>query len=162
MAAYYRSIGHERDARRVLLAKHRSRRRHIPATWHLPRILRPLRPVLAGVWRIPSWLYDGLSGYGYVPWRALLWFLAATTTGAITLHDAAPIGKPTGHRWINALLLGLDATLPTHPLGIHEKAELTGPNYGIALALQVVGYALALTVIPAITRTLNRTKPPNQ
>src|SRR5690606_18622356 len=77
LATYYRSIGHDRDARRVLLAKHRTRRRRIPHTWHIPRLLRPLRPVLATAWRIPGWMYDALSGYGYVPWRAFIWLLAA-------------------------------------------------------------------------------------
>src|SRR5690606_8151793 len=59
----------------------------------------------------------------------------------------------------NALLLALDATLPTHPLGIREDVDLTGLNYGIAFGLQVVGYAPALAVIPTLTRALNRANP---
>ena len=161
LATYYRSIGHDRDARRVLLAKHRTRRRRIPHTWHIPRLLRPLRPVLATAWRIPGWMYDALSGYGYVPWRAFIWLLAAIATGALMLNHAAP-DTPTSNKSINALLLALDATLPTSPFGIREQADLTGLNYGIALALQSIGYALALAVIPTLTRTLNRTNPTNQ
>jgi len=161
LAAYYRGIGHDRAARRVLLAKHRTRRRLLPDMWRLPRVLRPLRPVLAGALWIPGWLYDALSGYGYVPWRALLWFVAATTTGAFALRDAASTTTPTENAAVNALLLALDATLPTHPLGIREDVDLTGLNYGIAFGLQVVGYALALAVIPTLTRALNRANPAN-
>src|SRR5262249_5334613 len=42
LAAYYRSIGHDRDARAVLLAKQRARRRITPGTWRTPRYLRTL------------------------------------------------------------------------------------------------------------------------
>ncbi|PZM93366.1 MAG: hypothetical protein DIU79_10975 [Actinobacteria bacterium] len=106
-------------------------------------------------------MYDALSGYGYVPWRAFIWLLAAIATGALMLHNTAPT-TPTPNTSINALLLALDATLPTSPFGIREQADLTGLNYGIALALQSIGYALALAVIPTLTRTLNRTNPTNQ
>ena len=98
-------------------------------------------------------MYDALSGYGYVPWRAFTWLLAAIATGTLTLHNTAPTTTPTSNTSINALLLALDATLPTSPLGIRDQANLTGLNYGIALALQSIGYALALALIPTLTRT---------
>ncbi|WP_328534028.1 hypothetical protein OG836_05955 [Micromonospora zamorensis] len=152
LAAYYRSIGHDRDARRVLLAKQRTRRRSTPGTWRTPRYLRPL---LATAWRIPGWLIDTLSGYGYVPWRAFCWLIAAVITGTAALHDVAP-KTPTSNTIANALLLALDATVPTAPFGIREKVTLTGTNYVIALGLQILGYALVLAVVPAISRTLSR------
>ncbi|GGO25438.1 hypothetical protein [Micromonospora parathelypteridis] len=152
LAAYYRSIGHDRDARRVLLAKQRTRRRITPGTWRTPRYLRPL---LAFAWRIPGWLVDALSGYGYVPWRAFLWLVAAVVTGAALLHDVAP-KTPTSNANANALLLALDATVPTAPFGVREGVTLTGTNYAIALGLQILGYALVLAVVPAISRTLSR------
>ncbi|MEU2614817.1 hypothetical protein ABZ570_25005 [Micromonospora sp. NPDC007271] len=152
LAAYYRSIGHDRDARRVMLAKQRTRRRNTPGTWRTPRHLRPL---LAAAWRIPGWLVDALSGYGYVPWRAFCWLIAAVITGTALLHDVAP-KAPTSNTNINALLLALDATVPTAPFGIRENVTLTGTNYAIALGLQILGYALVLAVVPAISRTLSR------
>ena len=155
LAAYHRGAGNDRDARRVLLAKHRARRRHVPRTWRLPRLLRPLHPALAAVWQIPGWLYDGLSGYGYVPWRAVPWLLAASATGALTLRDVAA-SHPTDTTWINAVLLGLDATLPTHPLGVHDPVSLTGEHHLVALALRIVGYAVVLSVIPAVIRAVGR------
>ncbi|MFG1832969.1 translocation/assembly module TamB domain-containing protein, partial [Micromonospora chersina] len=152
LAAYYRSIGHDRDARRVMLAKQRTRRRSTPGTW---RTVRYLRPLLATAWRIPGWLIDALSGYGYVPWRAFCWLIAAVITGTAALHDVAP-KTPTSNANANALLLALDATVPTAPLGIRENVPLTGTNYAIALGLQILGYALVLAVVPAISRTLSR------
>ncbi|MEU8259332.1 hypothetical protein AB0C02_01730, partial [Micromonospora sp. NPDC048999] len=153
LAAYYRSIGHDRDARRVLLAKQRTRRRSTPGTWRTPRYLRPL---LAAAWRIPGWLIDALSGYGYAPWRAFCWLIAAVITGTAFLHDVAP-KAPTSNTNANALLLALDATVPTAPFGIRESVTLTGTSYAIALGLQILGYALVLAVVPAISRTLSRT-----
>ena len=161
LAAYYRSIGHGRDARRVLLARQRTRRRHVPHTWRLPRLLRPLRPVLATVWRVPGWLYDALSGYGYVPCRTFIWFLVAIAAGAFLLHDPAST-TPTSHSTVNALLLAVDTTLPTNPFGIRSEVDLTGSDYLIALALQGIGYVLTLVVIPTLARALNRTAPANQ
>ena len=114
-------------------------------------MLRPLRPVLAGALWIPGWLYDALSGYGYVPWRALLWFVAATTTGAFALRDAASTTTPTESAAVNALLLALDATLPTHPHGIRQDVDLTGSNYGIALPASG-RLRMPLAAIPTRTR----------
>lgn len=158
LATYYRSIGHDRDARRVLLAKHRARAQYRADNLRLPDRLRALRPAAAILRRIPCWLYDGLSGYGYVPWRICVWLLAAVATGAVMLHDAAP-AEPTSSTSVNALLLAIDTTLPTHPLGIHENTALTGMNYGVSLALRIIGYALAVAVIPSVTRILNSTNP---
>lgn len=154
LAAYYRSIGHDRDARKVLLAKQRVRRRITP---NMLRVRGFLRPVVATAWRTPGWLIDALSGYGYVPWRAFCWLLAAITTGAALLHDVAPT-TPTGDSRLNALLLALDATVPTGPFGIRENVTLTGTNFGVAFGLQVLGYALVLAVLPAVSRALSRSE----
>ncbi|HEY0697505.1 MAG TPA: hypothetical protein VGD43_06810, partial [Micromonospora sp.] len=153
LATYYRSIGHDRDARRILLAKQRTHRRTTPGTWRAPRYLRPL---LATAWRLPGWIIDALSGYGYVPWRAFYWLIGAVTIGSILLHDVAP-ATPTDNTRVNALLLALDATVPTAPFGIRKDLTLTGTPYLITFALQILGYALVLAVLPAASRTLNRT-----
>jgi hypothetical protein len=153
LAAYYRSIGHDRDARRVLLAKQRTRRRTMPDTWRTPRYLRTIQAI---AWRIPGLIIDALSGYGYVPWRAFCWLIAAVVGGAALLHDVAPT-TPTANTNINALLLALDTTLPTAPFGIREQITLTGAPFITALSLQILGYALLLAVLPAASRTLSRT-----
>jgi adhesin HecA-like repeat protein len=152
LSTYYRSIGHDRDARRVLLAKQRTRRRVVPGTWRRPRFLRALS---AFAWRFPGWVVDALSGYGYVPWRAFCWLIAAVLTGAALLRDVAP-HAPTGDADANALLLALDATVPTAPFGVRQQVTLTGGHYVVAFCLQILGYALVLAVLPAVSRTLSR------
>jgi hypothetical protein len=58
LAAHYRQLGHDRDARAVLVAHHRLRR----------RALRPLG-------RVWGYIEDVAVGYGYLPARALGWLL---------------------------------------------------------------------------------------
>lgn len=152
LAAYYRSIGHDRDARRVLLAKNRMRRRTTSRAEQAPR---PLRSLLTAAWRVPGWLTDALAGYGYVPLRAFCWLLTAVAAGALFLRGHA-LPSPTGNETVNATLFALDSIVPTSPFGLREQAQLTGAAYGVTMALQVLGYALALAVLPAISRALSR------
>ena len=152
LALYYRSLGHERDARVVLLSKIRTRRRTLPKTWRGPRWINS---ILGVGWRAPGWLIDMLSGYGYVPWRAFCWLVIAVAGGAALLRDVTP-HSPTGDQTVNALLLALDATIPTAPLGIRDQVVLSGSYFGIALALQILGYAIVLAILPAASRALSR------
>ena len=64
LAGYYRRLGHDEQARRVLFAKERQRRRE--RAWWL---------------RWWGWLQDALAGYGYAPGRALLLLLARSWPG---------------------------------------------------------------------------------
>jgi hypothetical protein len=58
LANVLRESGHEADAKRVLIAKERARRTH----GGLSRVARG--------W---NWLLEVTIGYGYQPWRALIW-----------------------------------------------------------------------------------------
>ncbi|SDI58003.1 hypothetical protein SAMN05421505_1757, partial [Sinosporangium album] len=64
LATWYRRIGHEPDARRVMLAKQRQHR-------------TTLRPTGRAWGR----LLDAIVGYGYRPWQAALWAAVLLTTG---------------------------------------------------------------------------------
>lgn len=139
LAGYYRGIGHDREARLVLLAKRRSRRARLPM---------PLR--------FPGWLLDGLAGYGYVPLRAFCWLLLALTAGTLAFRGATGVPAPTGEPLLDAFLLALDTVLPTSPFGLRAAAQLTPAIFGTAITLQIIGYALALAVIPAVSRSLSR------
>jgi len=152
LAAYYRSIGHDRDARSVLLEKRRCRRRAGPLSWRAPE---PFRGIVSALWRIPGLAFDILAGYGYVPLRAAAWFGASVAVGTISLWRAA-VDHPTSNSHANQLLLALDATLPTSPLGIRQSTQLEGTPLVVAMILQVLGYGLALAVLPALSRALSR------
>ena len=153
LAAYYRSAGHDHNARQVLLAKRRTHRLTAPNAWRTPR---PVRSLLATAWRLPGWLLDAFSGYGYAPRRTFYWLVAAVITGTVLLHDAAPEQDPTRSTAINALLLALDATVPTAPFGIREQVALTGAHYATALGLQILGYGLALGVLAVLAASRTR------
>jgi hypothetical protein len=58
LAKVLRESGHEADAKRVLIAKERARRKHGGLGW---------------VARCGNWLLGVTIGYGYRPWRALIW-----------------------------------------------------------------------------------------
>lgn len=151
LAAYYRGLGQDGNARRVLIAKSRTHRRMTPCKWQIPRLARPL---FATVWRIPGWLFDALSGYGYLPWRAFWWLVTAVATGTVLLNGST--SKPTGNDTMNALLLALDSAVPTTPFGIRDGTVLTGTDHTVTLALHVLGYVLVLAALPAVARARGR------
>jgi hypothetical protein len=144
LATNCRKIGHDSDARKVLLAKERAKRRTGPAN-------QPL----AALRRVPGLFMDALSGYGYAPWRALAWLLAAVIGGGALLRAAEPT-TPTHDITINSMLLALDAVIPTAPFGLRDKVTLTGTLFTVAMILQILGYALVLAILPAASRTLSR------
>ena len=139
LASYYRLIGHDREARLVLLAKRRSRRALFP--WAL---------------RLPGWLLDGLAGYGYVPLRAFSWLLFALIAGTLTFLNVPNLPSASSSKFVNALLFALDTIVPGSPLGLREGVQLTGATFGISIGLQILGYALILAVVPALSRALSR------
>ena len=74
LAAHYRRLGHDDEARRVLLAKQRQRRQQLP-WWK----------------RCWGWLQDGLAGYGYAPGRALLILAGAFIAGWLVFRARRPV-----------------------------------------------------------------------
>jgi hypothetical protein len=74
LAAHYRRLGHDEEARRVLLAKLRQRRRQ--------------RPWWARWW---GWLQDLLAGYGYAPGRAVLLLAGAFVAGWLVFSTRHPV-----------------------------------------------------------------------
>jgi hypothetical protein len=141
LAAYYRRLGHDEQARRVLLAKQRQRRRQ--------------RPWWARGW---GWLQDGLVGYGYAPGRALLLLAIAFIAGSLVFRARPPVpvgGSP--HPAFNAPLYSLDVLIPAPALGQASDFDPRGAGLAVAAVLHIVGWLLAITVIAAITRSFSRT-----
>lgn len=139
LAAHYRRLGHDEQARRVLLAKQRARMRE------------------QGWWVRPwGWLQDVLAGYGYVPGRAAFWLAAAFTVGWWYFARHHPPAAKADHPPFNAVLYTLDLLLPAPNLG---QEDAFGPLHGglvLAAGLRLFGWVLTIAVLASITRALSR------
>ncbi|KUJ65321.1 oxidoreductase [Streptomyces albus subsp. albus] len=141
LASNYRRIGHDEEARRVLLAKQRHRR-------------RTLHP--AG--RAWGCLLDGTVGYGYRPWLAGVWLLALTLLGTVVFGTGHPTRtKPGEGAPFNAFVYTLDLLIPIGGLGQRDSWHWGG---GAAQTLSYVliglGWMLTTALVAGVTRTLNR------
>ncbi|MFI2240202.1 hypothetical protein [Streptomyces chrestomyceticus] len=140
LAAYYRRIGHDEDARTVLLAKQRHRR----DTLRLP----------AKVW---GRLQDATVGYGYRPLRALGWLgsgIAATAVFFALHPPKRATGEGAPH--FSAAAYAADVFLPVLDLGQQRAFIPQGAGQWVAWAAVLAGWVLATTVIAGITRALAR------
>ncbi|SOE06781.1 oxidoreductase [Streptomyces sp. Ag109_G2-15] len=141
LASWYRKAGHDDDARRVLLARQRHRR-------------RTLHP--AG--RLWGLLLDVAVGYGYRPWLAALWLLAFTALGTTVFgtHTPHPAQSGPGPRF-SALVYTLDLLIPIGGLG--QRTGWYWTDAGVqrfAYLLIAVGWLLTTAVVAGVTRTLSR------
>lgn len=139
LAAYYRQLGHDDDARSVQLARHRKRR----GTSRPP----------ARVW---GFFEDLTVGYGYRPGRAFLSLLTLTSFVAVIFAAAPP--RPTSSEGpdFQPVAFALDLILPVLDLG-QEKAFIpSGSTSWVAWASAMAGWLLATTVIAGLTRRLSR------
>ncbi|MGN9756382.1 oxidoreductase [Streptomyces sp. SD31] len=141
LASWYRRVGHDDDARRVLLAKQRHRR-------------RTLHPA-ARAW---GHLLDATVGYGYRPWLAGVWLLALTLLGALVFgaHTPTPV-KPGEGAPFAPLVYTLDLLIPIGGLGQRTAWYWTdGEVQGLAYALIAFGWVLTTAVIAGVTRALQK------
>ncbi|MEU9015427.1 oxidoreductase [Streptomyces sp. NPDC048479] len=141
LASWYRKAGHDDDARRVLLAKQRHRRRALS---------RPAR----------AWghLLDATVGYGYRPWLAGVWLLILTLLGALVFGAHSPTPVKTGEGApFQPLVYTLDLLIPIGGLG--QRTAWYWSNYGLqwlAYLLIAFGWVLTTAVIAGVTRTLQK------
>jgi hypothetical protein len=140
LAAAYRRIGHDADARSVLLAKERRRHQNSPL-W--PR-----------VW---GFLQDVTIGYGYRPARAGLWLITLLIIGTVvfSLHPPAPINSNAAPAF-NPFFYSLDLLLPVVTYGQQAAYAPRGLYQWLAYGLMTAGWILATTIIAGITRALSR------
>jgi hypothetical protein len=139
LATHYRQLGQDDDARAVLLARHRIRRRN----------LKPL----ARLW---GYLEDVTVGYGYRPARALGWLLALTAVVAIMFSAAPPRPVQASHPRFQPVAYALDLILPILDLGQEKAFVPIGATQWIAWTSALTGWLLATAVIAGITRRLVR------
>ncbi|MER6065439.1 oxidoreductase [Streptomyces sp. NPDC001792] len=140
LAAAYRRLGHEDEARTVLLAKQRHRRATLPP--------------LSRAW---GYVQDATVGYGYRPLRAGLWLAALLACGAIFfgVHPPAPLeaGKEPP---FNAVFYTLDLLVPIITFGQEAAFAPRGVGQWLAYGLTAAGWVLATTVTAGISRAISR------
>ncbi|MEU4503677.1 membrane-associated oxidoreductase [Streptomyces sp. NPDC024089] len=140
LAASYRRVGDDVDARAVQLAEQRRRRATLP--WY------------AKLW---GCVQDATVGYGFRPTRAGGWLLALLLLGsaAYGLHHPPPLehGKGPG---FNAPVYTLDLLLPIIDFGQQAAFAPTGLYQWLSYLLIAVGWVLATAVAAGITRALSR------
>ncbi|GGS20283.1 oxidoreductase [Streptomyces aureoverticillatus] len=141
LASWYRRAGHDDEARRVLLAKQRHRRRTLPPA--------------ARVW---GHLLDVTVGYGYRPWLAGVWLLALTLLGTLSFGTHSPTPVKTGEGApFQPLVYTLDLLIPIGGLG--QRTAWYWPNgilQWLAYLLIAFGWVLTTAVIAGLTRTLQK------
>lgn len=141
LAAWYRQIGHDDEARRVLLARQRHRRQHLG---------RPARG-----WGL---LLDATVGYGYRPWLAGVWLAALALIGTAVFLTHTP--RPTEPGQVppfNAFVYTLDLLIPIGGLGQRTAWYWPGGAAAwLAYALIAAGWILTTAVLAGISRTLNK------
>ncbi|WP_216587022.1 oxidoreductase [Streptomyces brasiliscabiei] len=141
LATWYRTAGHDDDARRVLLAKQRHRRRTLPPA--------------ARLW---GHLLDATVGYGYRPWLAGVWLLVLTLLGtaAFDTGDPTPVKRGEGAPF-QPFVYTLDLLVPIGGLGQRAAWYWTESTLQwLAHILVALGWILTTAVIAGVTRTLQR------
>ncbi|MGP4009121.1 membrane-associated oxidoreductase [Streptomyces sp. 4N124] len=140
LAAVYQSVGHDRDARTVLMARQRHRCTTLP--WY------------ARAW---GYMQDATVGYGYVPARAAVWLMALLAVGGTIFagHRPTPQGDAP-HPDFNPVVYSLDLLVPVVDFGQERAFQPTAPTQWIAWVLIGAGWLLATALAAGITRVLSR------
>ena len=140
MAAYYRNLGHDDEARSVLLARQRARRSQQP-WWR----------------RVPGYLADALTGYGYRPSRAVSWAAGLLLFGSLffTRYRPEPV-HPEDHPAYNPVLYTADRLIPLVHFGPSETWQASGIPLVVGSALTIAGWALGIAIAAGATRSLSR------
>lgn len=160
LARVLHEMGYEDDARRIGMAKQVTLRR-------------------SGRLGRAGWLWNlflgATIGYGYRPWRALLWLVAVVALGIVLFSSALSSGLmvPTnrdaytlyersnrteltaGYPHFNALLYSLDLLVPGIELGqkscwFLKERRPHDVGFGICYALALVYYIACLTLVGAV------------
>jgi hypothetical protein len=140
LAAYYRKLGNDQEARTVLLVKQRRRRAHMPLTT-----------------RIFGYVLDILVGYGYRPLRAFSWLIFLLAFGSLyfAVHQPTPV-DPANHPHFQSVLYTASLIIPVVNLGENGAWNNSGLAQWIAALLIAMGWILATAVVAGATRVLTR------
>jgi len=139
LSGYYRSLGHDDQARAVRLAKERCRRGELPPFGRL--------------W---GYIQDMAIGYGYRPGRALMWLSALITALSVYFTLDPPRAAGPLEPRFEPVIYALDTLVPILGLGEKNAYVPSGPGLWLAWAGMLAGWVLAATVIAAVTRGISR------
>jgi hypothetical protein len=140
LAAMYRRLGRDIDARTVLLERERWRRNQFPP--------------LSKAW---GYIQDATVGYGYRPLRATSWLIAVLILGTVFFATLKPTAVTTRDAPdFNPLVYTLDLLLPVVDFGQERAFNPYGPLAWVAYALVATGWLLVTTITAGRARTLRR------
>lgn len=141
LAAYYRGLGNDGQARTVLLAKFRAARATQP--WYR---------------RVVGHLIDGLVGYGYRPSRAIGWAVALLIGASAYYSTVTPTRVDTQNTSdFNPVLYTADQLIPVIRFGQPEVWQFHGAAAAVGVVLTVLGWTLGIAIAAGATRALTRT-----
>lgn len=140
MAAYYRELGHDEDARAVLLEKERARR-------STDRFRE----------RILGRLFDVSVGYGYRPMRAVVYGALIQIAASIFFFIDPPSQiRPEDHVAFYPVLYAADVFVPIVHFGQSDAFQSHGFAAVVTTVLPYLGWALGLSIVAGASRTLTR------
>jgi hypothetical protein len=141
LASFYRNVGHDDQARKVLLEKQRVR--------------RTTQNIGGKIW---GHLQDWSVGYGYRPWQAAFWLVALIALGSVVfaLYPPAPVAEHVGSPHFNSVFYTIDLLWPFGQFGQSNLWTPVGSEQWFAYSLVGCGWLLATAVIAGVTRSLSR------
>jgi hypothetical protein len=139
LAASYRRQGQDDQARTVLLAREREKRRTASA---------PIR-----LWGL---LQDITIGYGYRPLLAAVWLAGLLAVGTTTFALHPPPPTSTSGPEFNPFVYTVDLMLPILTYGQRAAFAPTGGYQWLSYGLTTLGWLLATTTAAGVTRALSR------
>ncbi|REE97000.1 short-subunit dehydrogenase [Thermomonospora umbrina] len=136
LAAWYRQIGHDDLARKVLLAK-----------------LRARRGTLGRGARLWSRVLDWTVGHGYRPWMAAAWVALLAVAGAVifSIEPARPLRPPGERPDFSAFVYTLDLLIPLGTFGLRDAYDPVGWTRWYAYGLIAAGWILVTALIAGAT-----------
>jgi hypothetical protein len=154
LAAVARNAGLEADVRRILIAQRRDELR------------RATKSPFERAWgRFTGWTL----GYGYQPWRALVWLLGTVLVAVVLVVafgeqglaqtiDAPSPGSPC--TVAQRALIGVDLSLPVVKTSVIDTCVVTGDGTWLTaagLGFQLLGWAFAILFVAGFTSAVRKT-----